>query len=108
MGSAFARCEFGDEGGDFVNVIHRLENACAVETPGAGFDVVVTVCGSADERCPAFPGARIVHVGFDDPPRLAKDAASDDEAMPHYRRVRDEIRSFIERLPDAVGGPRHS
>ncbi len=75
---------------------------------GARFDVVVTVCGSADERCPAFPGARIVHVGFDDPPRLAKDAANDDEAMPHYRRVRDEIRSFIERLPDAVGGPRHS
>lgn len=66
------------------------------------FDFVVTVCGSADERCPAFPGARVVHVGFDDPPRLAKDAASDDEAMTHYRRVRDEIRAFVERLPSAL------
>jgi arsenate reductase len=62
---------------------------------GVGFDLVVTVCGHADEHCPAFPGARVVHVGFDDPPRLASGAASDDEAMPHYRRVRDEIREFI-------------
>ena len=66
------------------------------------FDVVVTVCDSAHESCPIFPGARIVHVGFEDPPRLAKGAASDDEAMPHYRRVRDEIRKFIETLPGAL------
>jgi len=73
---------------------------------GVPFDVVVTVCDSAHESCPVFPGARIVHVGFDDPPRLAKGAASDDEAMPHYRRVRDEIRAFIERLPLALRDPR--
>jgi arsenate reductase (thioredoxin) len=66
------------------------------------FDVVVTVCDSAHESCPIFPGARIVHVGFEDPPRLAKGAASDDEAMPHYRRVRDEIRKFIETLPASL------
>jgi len=72
------------------------------EDIGVPFDVVVTVCDSAHESCPVFPGARIVHVGFDDPPRLAKGAASDDEAMPHYRRVRDEIRAFIERLPGAL------
>lgn len=66
----------------------------------ATFDLVVTVCGRADERCPAFPGARVVHRGFDDPPRLARDAgATDDlEALPHYRRVRDEIRTFIAEL----------
>jgi arsenate reductase len=62
---------------------------------GVAFDLVVTVCGHADEHCPAFPGARVIHVGFDDPPRLASGATSDDEAMPHYRRVRDEIREFI-------------
>jgi arsenate reductase len=80
----------------------------ASKTPdaiGIAFDLVVTVCGHADEHCPHFPGARVVHVGFDDPPRLAAGAASDDEAMPHYRRVRDEIRAFVatvERLlPDA-------
>jgi arsenate reductase len=72
------------------------------EQIGVEFDVVVTVCDSAHESCPYFAGARVVHVGFDDPPRLAKGAASDDEAMPHYRRVRDEIRQFVERLPDAV------
>ena len=59
------------------------------------FDLVITVCGHADERCPVFTGARVVHVGFDDPPRLAAGAATDDEALPHYRRVRDEIRDFI-------------
>ena len=72
------------------------------EDIGVPFDVVVTVCDSAHESCPVFPGARVVHVGFDDPPRLAKGAANDDEAMPHYRRVRDEIRAFIERLPAAL------
>lgn len=72
------------------------------EAIGAAFDVVVTVCDSAHESCPVMPGARVVHVGFDDPPRLAKDAASDDEAMPHYRRVRDEIRAFVETLPESL------
>lgn len=72
------------------------------EELGVLFDLVVTVCDAAHESCPAFPGARVVHVGFDDPPRLAGGAASDDEAMPHYRRVRDEIRAFVESLPDAL------
>lgn len=67
------------------------------------FDVVVTVCDSAREACPIFPGpAKIVHRSFDDPPRLAADALTDDDAMPHYRRVRDEIRLFIETLPESL------
>jgi arsenate reductase len=61
------------------------------------FDYVVTVCDQANESCPVFPGkAKRLHVSFDDPPRLAKDAASEAEALPHYRRVRDEIHRFIE------------
>ena len=68
----------------------------------ASFDLVVTVCDAAREACPLLPGARILHAGFDDPPRLAADAASDEEALPHYRRVRDEIRCFVERLPAAL------
>ena len=60
-------------------------------------DLVITVCGHADENCPAFHGnARVVHVGFDDPPKLAKDAATEEETLQHYRRVRDEIRDFVE------------
>ncbi|MCA9143620.1 MAG: arsenate reductase ArsC [Planctomycetaceae bacterium] len=59
-------------------------------------DLVVTVCGHADENCPAFlTKAKVVHVGFDDPPKLAKTAATEDEALDHYRRVRDEIRDFV-------------
>lgn len=72
------------------------------EEIGVPFEVVVTVCDSAREACPVVPGARTLHVGFDDPPRLARDANSDDEAMPHYRRVRDEIRAFVETLPSAI------
>ncbi len=61
------------------------------------FDLVITVCGHADENCPALHGApRIEHVGFDDPPKLARDAKTEDEALSHYRRVRDEIRAFVE------------
>jgi len=67
------------------------------------FDYVITVCGHANENCPIFPGkAKVIHVGFDDPPALAKDAATEDEALSHYRRIRDEIRKFIESLPDSL------
>lgn len=63
------------------------------------FDLVITVCGHADENCPAFLcKSRVVHVGFDDPPKLAKAAATDEEALGHYRRVRDEIREFVEHI----------
>ncbi len=67
------------------------------------FDYVVTVCDSAHESCPMFPGkTKIVHVGFDDPPRLAKEAKTEEEALDIYRRVRDEIKIFIEQLPDNI------
>lgn len=68
-------------------------------------DVVVTVCGHADENCPVLPGnTKVVHHGFDDPPRLAESASSDEEALQHYRRVRDEIRTFVESLPGSLQG----
>ncbi len=65
------------------------------------FDYVVTVCDDAHESCPVFRGnAVVIHQGFDDPPRLAANARTDEEAMGHYRRVRDEIRAFVELLPE--------
>lgn len=82
--------------------ISRHSSKTPSDLAHVSFDVVVTVCDSAHESCPTIPGARIVHVGFDDPPRLAKGAASDDEAMHHYRRVRDQIRAFVETLPDSL------
>jgi arsenate reductase len=69
------------------------------------FDYVITVCGHAHEHCPLFPSkAKIVHVGFDDPPTLAAAATSEEEALMHYRRVRDAIREFVQTLPDALYG----
>jgi arsenate reductase (thioredoxin) len=72
------------------------------ELRGVGLDYVVTVCDNAHESCPLFPGkAKVVHVGFDDPPRLAANAMTEQERLAPYRRVRDEIRAFVESLPDA-------
>lgn len=70
---------------------------------GIAFDYVVTVCDRAHQSCPIFPGkTKVVHVGFDDPPRLAEGSQGEEEAMAHYRRVRDEIRAFVEEIPDAL------
>lgn len=76
------------------------------ELPAVEFDAIVTLCGHANETCPYFPGrARRVHVGFDDPPALARGAASPEEAMAPYRRVRDEIRAFVAGLPASLDRP---
>ena len=66
------------------------------DLPRTDFDLVVTVCAHADENCPVFAGAkRVFHRGFDDPPKLAQQAQSEDEQLAPYRRVRDEIRDFV-------------
>jgi len=66
------------------------------------FDYVVTVCDHANETCPVFPGrVKRLHVGFDDPPRLAATLSSEEEKLAVYRRVRDEIRAFVETLEQA-------
>ena len=70
---------------------------------GVTFDYVVTVCGHANETCPIFRGnAKVIHVGFDDPPALTKGAATEEEALGHYRRVRDEIKAWVETLPEGL------
>lgn len=67
------------------------------------FDYVITLCDKANQACPVFPAkTRVFHAGFDDPPRLASGAKTDEEAMVHYRRVRDEIRAFVEKLPEVL------
>ena len=67
------------------------------------FDYVITVCGHADEHCPVFHGnTAVIHKGFDDPPKLAADEVTDEGKMQHYRRVRDEIKAYIETLPSCL------
>jgi len=83
--------------------ISRQTSKTLGELPDLQFDLVVTVCEHADKNCPVLPGAvKKIHVAFDDPPRLARSATSKAEAVAHYRRVRDEIRTFIETLPDLL------
>lgn len=73
------------------------------------FDWVITVCDSANGSCPVFPGTvRRYHVSFDDPPKLAAGAKTEEEALGHYRRVRDEIRSFVAALPQVLEEKRNS
>ena len=68
-------------------------------------DVVITVCGHAQETCPYFLAAcDVIHVGFDDPPKMAaklEEQGADREAqLDCFRRVRDDIRKFVEKLPE--------
>ncbi len=66
------------------------------------FDFVVTVCGGAQESCPAFTGnvKHRLHIGFDDP---ADAVGSLQEVLPVYRRVRDEIKAgFMAFYNDSV------
>ena len=70
---------------------------------GLEFDYVITLCDNAREACPYFPArTKVIHRGFDDPPKLAASSGNEEEAMVHYRRVRDEIKAFVESLPDAL------
>jgi arsenate reductase len=67
------------------------------------FDYVVTLCDNARESCPYFPAkTKLIHKGFDDPPKLAEGAVNEEAAMAPYRRVRDEIKAFVESLPDGL------
>lgn len=89
---------------------HTSKTPADLEALGIVFDFVFTVCDSARETCPIWPArTRLIHHSFDDPPRLAREMnggkgpASHDEAMPHYRRVRDEIRTVVVGLPEWLG-----
>lgn len=73
------------------------------ELPDVTFDYVITVCDSAKENCPYFPGGKIIHVGFQDPPALTKDLKNEEEILKTYRRVRDEIENAIKNLPEVAG-----
>jgi arsenate reductase len=67
------------------------------------FDYVVTVCGHANEHCPVFLGkTTVVHVGFEDPPRLTREMPDGEAKLAVYRRVRDEVHRFVETLPAAL------
>ncbi len=73
------------------------------------FDYVVTVCGHAAGHCPRFPGkANILHAGFDYRPALTRHLPDGEAKLAVYRRVRDEIRRFIQSLPESFDIPRET
>ncbi|HED00087.1 MAG TPA: arsenate reductase ArsC [Proteobacteria bacterium] len=85
-----------------VDILHQRSKHVH-ELSAITFDYVVTLCGHAEENCPFFPGrTKVVHAGFDDPPKLAEGAKTKEEALAHYRRVRDEIRAFVDNLPEVL------
>jgi arsenate reductase len=64
------------------------------------FDYLITVCDNAKEQCPVFPGkTKTIHKQFDDPAAVI---GTEEQIMAEFRRARDEIRSFIETLPECL------
>lgn len=74
------------------------------QLPDVPMDVVFTVCSDAHETCPVFPGGKIIHRGFDDPPRLTESFEDEEKRLDVYRRVRDEIRDWISGLDQELKG----
>ena len=73
------------------------------EFKGLSFDAVVTLCGHAHEACPWFPGpAKIIHRGFEDPPKLAEGKTDPEEILDDFRKVRDEIKDWVMTLPESL------
>ena len=88
--------------------ISGYKSKSVLDLPDMEFDYVITFCDDAQQACPFFPAkTAVIHHGFEDPPRLAEGARNEEEAMTHYRRIRDEIRAYIETLPDALSGETH-
>ncbi len=89
----------GEAGVDILS--HRSKNVS--ELMDIPFDYVITVCGHVNENCPIFPGkTKVIHIGFEDPPKLAEQAKTEQEKLDCYRRIRDEIRAFVETLPESL------
>lgn len=86
-----------------VDISHH-ESSTTEELGDVEMDFVFTVCSDAHENCPYFPGGKIIHVGFDDPPRLTKDMLDEEEILAVYRRVRDEIKAMVENISKYIEG----
>ena len=68
------------------------------EFVGQPFDYVLTVCDHAHETCPVFPGpTKTIHHSFVDP---AAFHGSEEEQLGLFRRVRDQIRKYLQTFPE--------
>ena len=87
---------------DISGHISKTTDELTDELPDETMDYVITVCSDADENCPVFPGGKVIHYGFDDPPRLTKDMSDEEEVLSVYRRVRDEIKEFVMNIEEHI------
>jgi|GEM_PF-1055313 len=75
--------------------ISRHRSKTMQELADIHFDLICTVCSNAEAACPVLPvNTTKIHVGFDDPPELARNL-NFENGLKHYRRVRDEIEAFV-------------
>lgn len=87
-----------------VDIMHHSSKLLD-ELTHVKFDYVITVCGHAHETCPVFSGScNVVHVGFDDPPKMALEFSDKEQQLGCYRKVRDEIEKYIQSLPQSLPG----
>ena len=77
--------------------IRSHESNTTDELPEVTMDFVFTVCSF-------FPGGKIIHVGFDDPPRLTREMHDEEEILTVYRRVRDEIKAMVTNIEEYMEG----
>jgi len=78
--------------------VQSSKNVCGLKD--VNFDYVITLCDSARESCPLFPGkTKVLHYDFEDP---AAARGSDAEVIAAFRRVRDQIHDFIKTLPSSL------
>lgn len=70
------------------------------ELPEVKMDIVFTLCSQALTACPFFPGNKNIHRGFDDPPQLTAKMDDEEAILRVYRRVRDEIKDFVQNMAD--------
>ena len=83
--------------------ISEYRSKSTVEFLDVEFDYVITLCDNAQQACPFFLAkTRVLHHGFEDPPVLSAGAKNEEEAMAHYRRIRDEIKAYVETLPESL------
>lgn len=78
--------------------ISNHESSTLEELSEIQFDYIFTVCSDANENCPIISGTKVIHVGFDDPPRLTKDMIDETQVLAVYARVRDEIKDFVKHI----------
>jgi arsenate reductase len=88
-----------------IDIGHHTSNTTD-ELSHLKMDFVFTVCSDAHENCPYFPTGKIIHVGFDDPPKLTNAMDDEEDILLVYRRVRDEIKEMVSKIEEYMEGKR--